>query len=138
MKRLRKTRRKELIERILEQEFPNQLVLLEELRWRVLIEEHKEKSQALWSMDESHMESFARTIRNHMAGLKIHKIHLNPRRIQAGIVARAAVFRIRERTTLEQFLTEENAWMCLNCANQQESGRVTLGCFLVTSNPGSD
>ena len=131
MRKFRKTYRKELIERML----TDKPILLEELRWRVLIEEYKEKGTTFNQMGESHLESFARTVRNHMPGLRIYKLP-RPDHIQPGIVARAAVYRIREREKLDSFLRAEQGWICWNYADRQESGRVTVGCFLLAEKPG--
>ena len=55
----RNTRRKNLIEHVVAEEFGAGPVLLEELRWRVLMREFQEKEQTLSAMTTSLMKSFA-------------------------------------------------------------------------------
>ena len=57
------TIRKHLITEMLENRFQGQAVLLDELRWHVLVKESTQQSKALHTMSRSYMVSFVRTIR---------------------------------------------------------------------------
>ena len=84
------------------------LMLLDELRWFTLIEENNRKGVSFSEMQRKHQVSVARTIRDHMPDLQlIHKPR--PDKIFAGIVVRAAIFRLERRTDVERFLANPDA-----------------------------
>ncbi len=99
----RQTIRKRLIREVLAREFSSAPVLLEELRWRVLLLEGQTRGEPFEVMKPTHLKSFARTIRVHMPDLIIDKLP-QPDRVPVGIIARAAVFRTAKRVDLQRIL----------------------------------
>lgn len=96
----RKTARKGLIEEILVRDYSGGPVLLEELRWRVLMQQY---GPGFIEMTDSKMKSFARTIREHAPELEIARISIDGE-TPVGLVARAAVYRLRQLDQLRWFL----------------------------------
>jgi hypothetical protein len=126
----RKTHRKALIEKVIAEQFANKPVLLEELRWQVLLQEYDAKGVPFDEMTVSNMKSFARTIREHMPSVGIHKLR-RPDLLPVGILARAAVFRIRRQALLREVLNSKG--LCVYCSIHQEkvtNRRALVGCFL--------
>lgn len=93
----RETVRKYLIRSVLEEAGP---LLLEELRWRVLRREAEQRGARLQVLERSHLQSFARTAREHF---QIEKLPITDRTV-VGLVARAALYRVREQARLDAFL----------------------------------
>lgn len=114
---LRETLRKRLVMKFLEGEIEETSFirekksrapwLLEELRWEVLAWERSRKQlDTEEPMHPSYKKSFARTIREHMPDVIIHKLQ-RPDEIHSGIVTRAALFRLEEQDDIEEFLRRE-------------------------------
>jgi hypothetical protein len=144
------TRRKAIIERIIDDDYSGGPVLLEELRWKVLTEQY---GRGFVEMTDAKMKSFARTIRVHCPRLKSHKIPVA--NSPAGLIARAALYRCESREIINHFLAADNPSAFLNIGypdhwdyRQGEFGmriwnearrryrkrlpRVTVGCYFRT------
>jgi len=120
---MRKTVRKRLIMESFEIQSHKQVFLLEELRWMVMLREYQAKSLPPATMHLSYMKSFTRTIREHMPDLTIYKI-IRPDETYSGIIARAALYRLKRWEEIETFLNADNP--CMICKFQSkfdESGR---------------
>jgi hypothetical protein len=107
----RTTERKRIIDRLLSHHFTGRMALLEELRWMTFIEEQGSDVQSLL-MSRSYMNSFSRTMREQIYGYNIYKLY-RPDRIQSGIAARAAIYRLRDYKTLKDFLDGKAS--CILC-----------------------
>lgn len=109
-RRRRQTHRKRLIREALESTYRGRAVILDELRWTVmepqLLECSEEKAR------HSLLNSFARTVRDHLTDHVIEKIPLSPR-TPVGLVARAAVYRMKDANALRGFLNAEDP--CIFC-----------------------
>jgi hypothetical protein len=99
-RRYRHTLRKNLIMRVLAEEFPEMPVVLEELRWRVLLSEQARDGVTI-EMTRSYRNSFARTIREHLPALFLHKL-TRLDEIPIGILARSAVYRCESEIAISQ------------------------------------
>jgi len=106
----RQTNRKRRIREALETTFNGRAVLLDELRWTVM------GPQFVSNIDDaarrSLMNSFARTVREQLPDYVIEKLRI-ARRTAVGIVARAAVYRMKDVDALRRFLTCTDA--CVLC-----------------------
>lgn len=98
----RDTRRKQFVRSVLRE---RGAMLLDELRWLVLEREAADRRKTLESIARGPMQSFARTIRDHMPDVPIHDIPLgHPSECPLGLVATCAVYRLRERAKLMSFI----------------------------------
>ncbi|HEX3599805.1 MAG TPA: hypothetical protein VHU84_06650 [Lacipirellulaceae bacterium] len=128
----RTTKRKSLIEKILAEDYMGGPVLLEELRWKVLIQQY---GQPFVQMSDSNQKSFARTIREHMSRLKRRRIPISD--APAGMVARASLYRIESREKIERFLNSEQRSVFFNVGfpdherRGEDFQRVTIGCYFL-------
>lgn len=106
----RETTRKRLIREALESTFREHVVLLEELRWAVVA------AQLATCSDEqsrrSLLNSFARTMREQFTDRVIQKVPVSPK-TPVGLVARAAVYRMKDVDALRRFLSAEHS--CILC-----------------------
>lgn len=116
--KFRETCRKRIIRDLLTVEFADGPVLLEELRWHTLVREATLSKKQHNEMTLSYLKSFARTIRDHLPDVVIHKI-AKPQRMPIGIVARAAIFRIDHREALQGFLASPDRCIFLRFTNNR-------------------
>jgi hypothetical protein len=94
------TQRKSLIERVFAEEYFGRPVLLEELRWKVLIQQY---GATFVEITDANQRSFTRTMREQFPKYRIHKISIGSD-TSVGLAARAAVYRVRNREQLDIFL----------------------------------
>lgn len=88
--------------------------LLEELRWYTL----RQESNAV-RMTKSYASSFARTIRESVSELVRHKIEIPY--VRAGLLARAALYRVDDWRIIETFLNSDQASAtCMLSAHDKE------------------
>ena len=98
----RQTLRKKLIRETLEK---RRTILLDELRWIVLQREAADGRRTLERMERGPMQSFARTVREHMPEIAAWNVPLSANSdCPVGLAAASAVFRLQERAELEAFL----------------------------------
>jgi hypothetical protein len=100
----RTTARKALIDQILREQYSGGPVLLEELRWKVLAQQY---GPAFVEMTDAKQKSFARTIRDYFPIGRIRRIRIDAN-LPLGLIARAAVFRLKRRNELDAFLDGES------------------------------
>ena len=100
----RRTLRKDAIWKVIGPIANSKPILLEELRWRALTIEYQYRNKKLREITRTLRNSFARTIRDHMKGLQIYK-YPKPDQQFCGLIARAAVYRLYQAKSLNQFLT---------------------------------
>lgn len=108
----RNTQRKDIIRYMLSHRFENKPVLLEELCWATFVEERERKDQDSRLLPRAYRNSFARTVREHMPELMLHKQHVLDSPI--GVIARAAVFRVRDQRLIEQFVSAKAPHIVVN------------------------
>lgn len=119
---MRKTLRKRLVMECFKIQSHKQIFLLEELRWLVMLREYQAKRLPIDRMHLSYMKSFTRTIREHMPDLTINKI-VRPDETYSGIIARAALYRLKRWQDIESFLNADNPCMfCKFQSKYDESG----------------
>lgn len=117
---VRNTARKRHIREALEGDYADRPVLLEELRWAVRLRETGQQAIANWMVTRSWQNSFARTIREQFPTHRVHKIPVNGE-TPIGIVARAALYRLKHASDLYAFL--QGATPCI------------LGCWVTNIQP---
>jgi hypothetical protein len=126
----RTTARKALIERVLAEEYAGGPVLLEELRWKALI---KQYGPTFVEMTDARCKSFARTVREHLPTLIRLSVPIGV--AAAGMIARAALYRVRSRAVIDRFLRSEEQIVFVNVGfpdhelQGEQFQRVTVGCF---------
>ena len=108
----RNTKRKDIIRRLLSQRFEEQTDLLDELLWTTFVEEKMSKNEDSSLLHRSYRISFLRTLRDHIPELIVHK--RAPLHTPIGIIARAAVFRIKHRRLVERFLSARDTCIVMN------------------------
>src|SRR5437879_3154351 len=97
----RQTRQKDMILRVIAEEYGEKPVVLDELRWRVFIREKSEEGERALTISRSYRNSFARTIREYLPSLRLHKLD-HPELVAVELVARAAVCRCQASHILKQ------------------------------------
>lgn len=107
----RNTLRKRILHRVYVDVFDGKPALIDEMRWRVLSEEFVTTGRDLQEMGIGHLKSFCRTLRSHSPQFAIHRIG-SPHRIPSGILARAAVYRLKTRGILAEFLESPSPTVC--------------------------
>lgn len=105
----RETKRKQDLREVLNSTFKKQAVLLDELRWAVM-GPHFVAGMAE-NTRRSLLNSFARTVREQLTNHVIEKLPISPRTTPVGLVARAAVYRMRDVNALRCFLSAKNAYI---------------------------
>ena len=99
---MRETLRKGLIRSVLQE---RKTILLDELRWVVLGREAKASRRTLELITKSQMNSFARTVRDHVPDLSIWEIGLGDgSQCPSSVIAATAVYRLHQRAKLDEFL----------------------------------
>jgi hypothetical protein len=116
---LRNTLRKGIITEVWAEVFGEGPVLLDELRWAVFSKELRERGASSDEMPRAYKVSFVRTIRNHMPGRVLHSLP-RPDRLPTGLVARAAVYRIRRSPDLVRFTRSPDAYICFRLAGRKK------------------
>lgn len=116
----RNTERKSLIHNTILTIYKQKPVLLEELRWRVFLQETSNRPQSHQIMTISYMKSFVRTIRVHMPDLGIYKIR-RPDRIPVGLLARAAAYRCTDRATMVHIMNIDKIYCYMQYKTRDES-----------------
>jgi hypothetical protein len=110
MGKTRSTNRKRFIQEILA-ETAGALIVLEELRWRVMQKELQDENQPVGTMTESYQKSFNRSLRSFLPTLapapSIHKI-ASEDGWTAGLLARVAVYRLNQFSLLDRFLNSKS------------------------------
>ncbi len=106
----RETERKRRIREVLNSTFQGQAVLLDELRWAVIGHQFEEGINE--NSRRSLLNSFARTVREQLTDYEIQKIPISSE-IPVGVVARAAVYRLKDIAALGRFLNAEDP--CILC-----------------------
>jgi hypothetical protein len=102
--RRRLTARKALIEKALADEYSGGPTILEELRWKVLVQQY---GHSFVQMTDAKQKSFARTIREHLPGYAIQKTPITCD-TPLGLVARAALYRLKSLDKLRRFIHGED------------------------------
>jgi hypothetical protein len=143
----RNTKRKALIAEILVEDYAGGPVLLEELRWNVLT---KQYGPTFIEMTDAKRKSFARTVVSNCPNLARNVIR--PSVATAGTIARAALYRIKSRETIDRFLASREKFLLLHIGYPDHGGflrgeygfrvynakrqryrkrlpRVTIGCY---------
>lgn len=100
-KNMRNTIRKKIIERLFNIEFQCLPTLLEEFRFRVFTEEMASHQKRTRKMSRSYRNSFNRTVRNFCSNVTTHQIRDSVNSLPAGLLARAAIYRLKEKGKLE-------------------------------------
>jgi len=116
----RKTLRKSLIAEEFAARFEEQPVLLEELRWAVLAREYEVRGRHVEHLSRANLNSFARTIREHFGMFGIKKLPIRDE-LPVGLLARAGVYRIKERHVLEGFLAAKRATVVCRYTQRQQA-----------------
>ena len=81
-------------------------VVLDELRWIVLQHEADDRGRQLDVIERGPMQSFARTVREHMPNVACMDVALGAgSRCPVALLAATAVYRLRHRTQLDAFLS---------------------------------
>jgi hypothetical protein len=109
----RQTQRKGLILQAFADEFREQPVVLEELRWRVFLAELNDASNTPTEMSRSYRNSFARTIREHLPSLTMHKYD-HPEQLAVGILSRAIAYRCDAIDMMKQIERTESVSIFLD------------------------
>jgi len=116
-RRGRETNRKRLIRDVLESMYRGRAVLLDELRWAVMgprlsrcLDENARRSV---------LNNFARTIREQVAEHLILKVPVSPN-TPVGLIARAAVYRVRNVAALRRFLNAAESCILCRCKTNLE------------------
>jgi len=102
-KHSRDTLRKRTIRRLFGDEFRFQPVLLEEFRWRVFEQEMSTYGNKVQVVSRSYRNSFNRTLKNFCEEITAHQLRDPIYSLPAGLLARAAVYRLLERGQLNYF-----------------------------------
>src|SRR5262249_29507723 len=106
----RETVRKRVLREALESIYRGQAVLLDELRWNTIGQQIAERADE--NARRSLLNSFARTVREQLTEHVIQKVPLSAK-TPVGLVARAAVYRMRDAAALGRFLIAEDS--CILC-----------------------
>jgi hypothetical protein len=101
--RNRSTARKRLLRDCLESQYCGGPVLLDEVRWTVMGQHLERCGEGTANARRSLMNSFARTVREQLHDYKIEKLPISPR-TPVGLLARMAVFRMKNSDDVSQFL----------------------------------
>jgi hypothetical protein len=110
IRRGRETNRKRLLREVLESTYQGQAVVLDEVRWNVMGRQIAESAHE--NARRSLLNSFARTVREQLTEHVIQKVPLSAK-TPVGLVARAAVYRMRDGVILGRFLNGEDS--CILC-----------------------
>lgn len=122
----RRTKRKDIIKKLLKSRYFGEPVLLEELRWNVFLNECGLENFHNLEMTRSYRNSFTRTIREYISGIYIQKLP-RPDGLHSGIVSRAALYRLNRWDNIQKFLNGDNSTVLARAKrgnSRDEMGRV--------------
>ncbi len=125
----RNTSRKNIVRSLLLRRFESKPVLLEELRWATFVEEKERKDQDSRFLLRSYRNSCARTIREHMPELIVHKQYVLDTPI--GAIVRAGVFRVENKSLIDQFLSAKAPHIVVNTSSVFEEDSDTRIGYVV-------
>lgn len=109
----RETKRKRMLREVLSTAYEGQVVLLDELRWRIFESQRGDSDPTGTAITRSWLNSFARTVREQLpSGYRIEKVPIG-QGTPVGLVARAAVYRLKDVSALRAFLQAKSA--CILC-----------------------